>query len=72
LNFIFEVAVNANNAWQLYSGGVLKPLFCPGSKLDHGVAVVGYGKEGEKEYWIIKNSWGKTWGESNYILNNHT
>merc|ERR1719204_869735 len=38
-----SVAVNANNAWQLYSGGVLKPLFCPGSKLDHGVAVVGYG-----------------------------
>merc|ERR1719436_1571444 len=62
-----SVAVNANNAWQLYSGGVLKPLFCPGSKLDHGVAVVGYGKEGAKEYWIIKNSWGKTWGEKGYV-----
>jgi C1A family cysteine protease len=62
-----SVAVNANNAWQLYSGGVLKPLFCPGSKLDHGVAVVGYGKEGEKEYWIIKNSWGNTWGEKGYV-----
>jgi len=62
-----SVAVNANNAWQLYSGGVLKPLFCPGNRLDHGVAVVGYGKEGAKEYWIIKNSWGKTWGEEGYI-----
>jgi len=58
-----SVAVNANNAWQLYSGGILRPLFCPGNRLDHGVAVVGY----SENYWIIKNSWGKTWGEKGYV-----
>merc|ERR1719483_303009 len=58
-----SVAVNANIAWQLYHGGVLDPVVCPGSKLDHGVAVVGYGKG----YWIIKNSWGATWGEKGYM-----
>jgi len=62
-----SVAVNANTFWQLYSSGVLDPLACPGSKLDHGVAAVGYGTDSGKDYWIIKNSWGKTWGEKGYV-----
>jgi len=62
-----SVAVNANIFWQLYHGGVLKPFSCPANKLDHGVAVVGYGTDSGKDYWIIKNSWGKTWGEDGYV-----
>jgi C1A family cysteine protease len=62
-----SVAVNANMFWQLYSGGILDPWFCSGSSLDHGVAVVGYGTEGTKDYWIVRNSWGETWGEHGYV-----
>ncbi|CAE8604619.1 unnamed protein product [Polarella glacialis] len=61
-----SVAIEADQlAFQMYHKGVLTQA-C-GSKLDHGVLIVGYGTENGVDYWKVKNSWGASWGEGGYI-----
>lgn len=58
-----SVAVEADKSvFQHYTGGVLNSILC-GHKLDHGVLVVGYAEN----YYIVKNSWGATWGDEGYL-----
>jgi C1A family cysteine protease len=61
-----SVAIEADqHAFQFYSTGVMVGK-C-GTSLDHGVLCTGFGTDGGKDYWIIKNSWGSDWGEKGFI-----
>jgi len=57
------IAVDATD-FQSYDSGI---LVCNSYSLDHGVLLVGYGTEAGQDYWIVKNSWGKNWGESGFV-----
>jgi len=50
-----------------YEGGILDDETA-GTNTNHIVSIVGYGKDetSDKDYWIIRNSWGEYWGEMGF------
>jgi len=47
-----------------YSNGIFVDEYCETpAAVDHAVTLVGY----TTEAWIVKNSWGETWGEKGYV-----
>lgn len=49
--------------FQFYKTGIIADADCGTTNLDHSVTVVGY----TPDSWIIKNSWGASWGNQGYV-----
>ncbi|CAH0382847.1 unnamed protein product [Bemisia tabaci] len=51
---------------QFYKNGIIRNAGCRG-RVNHAVVLVGYGTENGQDFWIVRNSWGKKWGEDGYF-----
>ena len=54
-------------AFQMYKSGIYSSETCEQSSPNHAVLIIGYGTEAGQAYWLVKNSWGKGWGEEGYF-----
>lgn len=58
------IAVSVAANWGRYGGGIYEGgCSSSGCTINHAVLAVGY----SQDYWLIRNSWGSSWGESGYI-----
>ncbi|CAO1343839.1 unnamed protein product [Diamesa hyperborea] len=64
-----SVGIEANDDFQHYASGIFFAPKWNEKRMNHGVVIVGYGtdKITNKDYWIVKNSFGSDWGDQGYI-----
>ncbi|CEF66427.1 Cathepsin L.1 [Strongyloides ratti] len=51
-----------------YKNGIWSEKNCSTKNLSHAMLIVGYGSNGNDDYWIVKNSWSTLWGNNGYIF----
>ena len=63
-----SVGVDASSiVFQSYRSGILSSPNC-GTDIDHMMLAVGWGMDSNNEqFYILKNTWGATWGENGYM-----
>ncbi len=72
---VVDAAVYATTSFQNYSGGIFTDSYttcssnpCYNTPTNHAIALVGWGTDATTgDYWILRNSWGSSWGENGYM-----
>jgi len=65
------IGINANNL-QFYESGIIDAASCPPAgrgiqSINHAALVVGWGEEGGKKHWLVKNTYGDEFGEHGFF-----
>lgn len=63
-----DFAMNVQDSFLYYDSGFYEESRCISdiNHLDHEMTIVGYGYNNNRLYYIIRNSWGSSWGMSGY------
>ena len=79
---VVDAAVYVGSAFQAYSSGIYEDSNtscssspCYYTPTNHAIALVGWDNNGDPEnngYWILRNSWGTSWGEGGYMRIKYT
>jgi hypothetical protein len=76
---VVDAAVYAGSAFSAYSGGIYQDSKtscfsypCYYTETNHIIALVGWDDNGGDGYWILRNSWGTSWGENGYMRIKYT
>ncbi|MCG8697419.1 MAG: DUF333 domain-containing protein, partial [Bacteroidales bacterium] len=73
---VVDAAVLMTNEFLNYRGGIFRnnttscnsSYSCAYATTDHAIALVGWGNDPKVgDYWILRNSWGTSWGENGYM-----
>jgi hypothetical protein len=68
LGTMFVLIDASDISFQIYQRGVYRSTVCSKNSVNHAVQLVGYGHLQGVDYWIIKNSWGTSWGMQGFMF----
>ncbi|XP_016437926.2 senescence-specific cysteine protease SAG39 [Nicotiana tabacum] len=61
-----SIGISASQEFQFYQGGTYQGSCA--DRINHAVTAIGYGTDEQgQNYWLLKNSWGTSWGENGFM-----
>lgn len=61
-----SIGISASQEFQFYQGGTYQGSCA--DRINHAVTAIGYGTDEQgQNYWLLKNSWGTSWGKNGFM-----